>query len=136
MKLLKKYGIAGFAHGGFVEAIKRNGDDGIATLKVGEAILTPTDSKNLASLVQKFDTIDVTADIMNMLKDTAKSSGGLGTPQNIDYGGVQFNFELPNVTDSKSLINAIQNDNSLQKAIQSVSVDRINNGGRLSVNRI
>lgn len=135
-KLLHKYGIAGFAHGGFVEAIKRNGDDGIATLKVGEAILTPTDSKNLASLVQKFDTIDVTADIMNMLKDTAKSSGGLGTPQNIDYGGVQFNFELPNVTDSKSLINAIQNDNSLQKAIQSVSVDRINNGGRLSVNRI
>ena len=134
-KRLHELSIAGFSHGGLVEAIKRNGDDGIATLKVGEAILTPTDSKNLASLANHFEAIDVTADILKMLKDGAKSGTGFGTAQNIDYGGVQFNFELPNVADPKSFITAIQNDNSLQKAIQSVSVDRINNGSRLSVNK-
>lgn len=136
IEALKKYHIAGFAHGGLVKAIKRNGDDGIATLKVGEAILTPTDSKNLASLAQHFEAIDVTADIMNMLKESAKSGNIFGTPQSIDYGGVSFNFDLPNVTDPNSFINVIKTDNRVQKAIQSVSIDRINNGGRLSVQRI
>ena len=139
-KALKNLKISGFSKGGLVSGINKiaidNGDDALATVKVGEAILTPTDSKNLASLADKFETIDVTADIMNMLKNGSKNGGVIGAPQNIDYGGVQFNFELPNVTDSKSFINAIQKDTDLQKAIQSVSVDRINNGGRLSVNRI
>ena len=135
-KALHNRGIAGFSKGGLVEAIKRNGDDGIATLKVGEAILTPTDSKNLASLAKNFEAIDVTADIMKMLKDGAKSNGGFGTAQNIDYGGVQFNFDLPNVTDPNSFIDTIKNNSNVQKAIQSVSVDRINNGSRLSVNRL
>ena len=139
-KRLKALKVSGFSKGGLVAGVNKiiaeNGDDGIATVKVGEAILTPTDSKNLASLANKFEAIDVTADIMNMLKDGTKNGGSLGTPQNVDYGGVQFNFELPNVTDPNSFVTAIQRSTDLQKAIQSVSVDRINNGGRLSVNRI
>ena len=129
----------GAADGGIVEALNRmvfdNGDDGIATVRVGEAILTPTDSKNLASLADKFQTIDVSADILNALKSPDNRNFGTSA-QNIDYGGVQFNFELPNVVDSSTLIRAIQDDSKLQKAIQSVSVDRLNGGGRLSVRSI
>ena len=139
-KKLHSLGIGGFSQGGFVEsvnkAIWKNGDDGIATVKVGEAILTPTDSKNLASLAKNFETIDVTADILRSLKESAKTGNFGATAQNIDYGGVNFNFDLEGVTDPTAFVHAIQTDSSLQKAIQSVSVDRINGGGRLNVQRI
>ena len=138
--LLKQYNalsksLNGASKGGLVEAIKKNGDDGIATLKVGEAILTPTDSKNLASLSGKIDALDFSADILRSMKENMKTGSG-AVAQTINYGGVTFDIDIAEANDPDAIVDAIQKDTKVQKAIQSVSVDRLNNGGRLSVQRI
>lgn len=53
---------AGFSQGGIVSAInkvvKENGDDGIATVKNGEAVLTPKQTKAIEELPERFTRIE------------------------------------------------------------------------------
>lgn len=138
-KKLKSIGLAGFSKGGVVSVdslnkqIRANGDDGLASVKNGEAILTPAQTEMFKQFVENMQG--------NLPQQNHKMSNNLANlakviPNNIDYGGVNFNFELNNVTNGDEFIREIQTNQKMQKALQSVTVDKINGGGRLSVNRI
>ena len=138
-KKLKSIGLAGFSKGGVVSVdslnkqIRANGDDGLASVKNGEAILTPAQAEMFKQFVENMQG--------NLPQQNHKMSNNLANlakviPNNIDYGGVNFNFELNNVTNGDEFIREIQTNQKMQKALQSVTVDKINGGGRLSVNRI
>ena len=51
-------------------------------------------------------------------------------------GDCTFQFDLPNVTDSQSLIEAIRDDSKVQRAIRDVSVGQLTGNGRLEVKGI
>lgn len=138
-KKLHSIGFKGFSKGGIVSVdslnkqIRANGDDGLASVKNGEAILTPAQTEMFKQFVENMQG--------NLPQQNHKMSNNLANlakviPNNIDYGGVNFNFELNNVTNGDEFIREIQTNQKMQKALQSVTVDKINGGGRLSVNRI
>lgn len=138
-KKLHSIGLKGFSKGGVVSVdslnkqIRANGDDGLASVKNGEAILTPAQTEMFKQFVENMQG--------NLPQQNHKMSNNLANlakviPNNIDYGGVNFNFELNNVTNGDEFIREIQTNQKMQKALQSVTVDKINGGGRLSVNRI
>ena len=138
-KKLHSIGLKGFSKGGVVSVdslnkqIRTNGDDGLASVKNGEAILTPAQTEMFKQFVENMQG--------NLPQQNHKMSNNLANlakviPNNIDYGGVNFNFELNNVTNGDEFIREIQTNQKMQKALQSVTVDKINGGGRLSVNRI
>ena len=109
----------GFAKGGIAKLIKRNGDDGIATLKRGEAVLTPLQTKQFQLLTSHLSDINRLVVLQDELLN--KQNGNT----NVSYGNITFEFNLPNVTDSQQFVSAIQNDVKVQKAIQSVTIDKI-----------
>lgn len=138
-KKLHSIGLKGFSKGGVVSVdslnkqIRANGDDGLASVKNGEAILTPAQTEMFKQFVENMQG--------NLPEQNHKMSNNLANlakviPNNVDYGGVNFNFELNNVTNGDEFIREIQTNQKMQKALQSVTVDKINGGGRLSVNRI
>ena len=138
-KKLHSIGFKGFSKGGIVSVdslnkqIRANGDDGLASVKNGEAILTPAQTEMFKQFVENMQG--------NLPQQNHKMSNNLANlakviPNNVDYGGVNFNFELNNVTNGDEFIREIQTNQKMQKALQSVTVDKINGGGRLSVNRI
>ena len=138
-KKLHSIGLKGFSKGGVVSVdslnkqIRANGDDGLASVKNGEAILTPAQTEMFKQFVENMQG--------NLPQQNHKMSNNLANlakviPNNVDYGGVNFNFELNNVTNGDEFIREIQTNQKMQKALQSVTVDKINGGGRLSVNRI
>jgi hypothetical protein len=138
-KKLHSIALKGFSKGGVVSVdslnkqIRANGDDGLASVKNGEAILTPAQTEMFKQFVENMQG--------NLPQQNHKMSNNLANlakviPNNIDYGGVNFNFELNNVTNGDEFIREIQTNQKMQKALRSVTVDEINGGGRLSVNRI
>ena len=132
---LKYLGIKGFARGGIVsiksldKQVKANGDDGLVSVKNGEGILTPVQTEAFMKLVKNMDAI-------KSPKITLPDLKKMSSETNVNYGGVTFNFELENVTNAEEFIRELQTNKKLQKSIQSVSIDRLNGGGRLSVNGI
>lgn len=132
MKLLKN---AGFSKGGIVDAVRKNGDDGLATLKVGESVLTPVQTTALMELGDKLAPLNNMVDIIqrpNIPNNIQRSNNSSST--SID--SVNFEFNLPNVVDSESLIKTIQNDTKLQRTLQNATVGKLNGNTRLGVNRL
>ena len=137
-KKLKSLGVKGFSKGGVVDVddinkqVKANGDTTLISAKKGERILTPEQNKAFEKLVDtslKNTSITSNLNVPNMA-NLIKS-----VPNNIDYGGVTFNFEVL-ANNPEDFVRKVQNDPKIQNAIRSVSVDRVNGAGRLSVNRI
>lgn len=144
LKALKK---SGYSNGGFADelnkVVKENGDDGIVTLQRKELVLTKAQSNDYLKLMDNLDTLNNMFDYaaMSMQNDMLKNLtpipnasvlNNATVPQQIN---AEFNFTLPNVTDTSSFLKAIQTDNNIQKAIQNVSVGRLGGSGKLSVNR-
>jgi len=90
-------------------------------------------------MVEMFRNVDLNSDMvhqLNRLPDSLNNVSNLQKTNTVDYGGVTFNFELANVTNADEFIATIQNSKKVQKALQSVTVDRMNGGGRLSVRSV
>lgn len=137
-KKLKSLGVKGFSKGGVVDVddinkqVKANGDTTLISAKKGERILTPEQNKAFEKLVDtslKNTSITSNLNVPNMA-NLIKS-----VPNNINYGGVTFNFEVL-ANNPEDFVRKVQSDPKIQNAIRSVSVDRVNGAGRLSVNRI
>lgn len=119
----------GFSKGGIASIIKKNGDDGIATLKRGEAVLTPQQTKQFATLARNLDYLNNAARLnANVPKQEVNN--------NVTYGDMTFNFELPNVTDSQTFLNEIKNNQKIQKALQEVTVNQLITPTKLGVKKI
>ena len=133
VELLKQ--IPGFSSGGIVEVAKRNGDDGLATLKVGESVLTPVQTDALMQLGKNLVPLNNFMDVIQRpnLDGIARSNNSSST--SID--SVNFEFNLPNVVDSESLIKTIQTDTKVQKTLENATIGQLNSTNKkLGVNRL
>ena len=125
--------VKGFAKGGMVgDIVKRNGDDGFATLKVGEAVLTPLQAKQFKELVTSLPSLNGLVNGLANVKDV-----GLGVQTSDTYNST-FNFEISDVQNATELLNAIKSDDKVQRALQEVTIKKLNKGkgSRLGVKKI
>lgn len=139
-KELHSLKIPGFSKGGVVSVddlykqIKSNGDTTLASVKSGEGILTPLQTKQFTSLISQLpdlnqSVIDYKALTRNIKSNPASYSNNVGD--------IILNIDLPNVANPDEFVKAIQSSQKLQKTLQSVTIDMMNsNSTRLGVNRI
>lgn len=122
----------GFAKGGIVDYVHGQGEDGIAMVRQGEGILTPAQTKTfMYELAPRMDDI---IDASKLIKDTTANLDKI-VPMGETNVEATFQFDLENVTNAGDIIKQIQTNNNVQKAIQSVTIDRIAGGSRLGVNK-
>ena len=147
-KKLKALKVKGFSRGGIVSVdslekqIKANGDTTLISANPGEEVLTPYVSKAFRKLVDS-DIIQNPEFLNSFTKVNVPNfdaiANTLDKQQNTsttNISDVSFNFELPNVTDSKSMLHALQTDKSIQKTVQDLTIGQMNKtASRLSSNR-
>lgn len=132
-KIYKALKNAGYSHGGIVDKVVRaNGDDGLATLKVGEAVLTPEQTNALVALRKNLVPLN---NFMSAIKTNVPNVQRT-TTATTSIGDVSFEFNLPNVVDSESLIKTIQTDTRVQKTLQNATVGQLNGSSKFKVNRL
>lgn len=121
-----------FAKGGIVDYVHGQGEDGIAMVRQGEGILTPAQTKTfMYELAPRMDDI---IDASKLIKDATANLDKV-VPMGETNVEATFQFDLENVTNAGDIIKQIQTNNNVQKAIQSVTIDRIAGGSRLGVNK-
>jgi hypothetical protein len=132
-KIYKALKNAGYSQGGIVgKAIRVNGDDGIATLKTGEAVLTPAQTDALVALRKNLVPLN---NFMSAIKTNVPNIQR-ATTATTTIGDVSFEFNLPNVVDSETLIKTIQTDTRVQKTLQNATVCQLNGSSKFKVNRL
>lgn len=110
---------AGFAKGGIVgkinEQVRKNNDDALISVQSGEGILTPQQTEMFKKLVSELPTLvniaDVKAPKLPIAQNTSKTV-------NVELG--DMHFDLPNVTDTDSFINAWKMDNKMKNFVSDV----------------
>ncbi|MCI8409021.1 MAG: hypothetical protein HFJ09_07110, partial [Lachnospiraceae bacterium] len=132
--LVEKLKQAGFSKGGIVEAVHKNGDDGLATLKAGESVLTPLQTNAFLELVGKRNPLNNTPDIIQNPRLPDFYGHTNIVPNNFE--NVNFTFHLPNVVDSRSLIKTIQSDTQVQRTLQNATVGKLNGNTKFGVNKL
>ena len=132
-KKLQQLGIMGFSSGGIVSEMKRfaqnHGESGWALVRKGEGILTPEMADTFTyDLVPRMD------DIINASKVLADIPA---MTESANTGNIEANFafNLENVRDANDLIQQIQTNQNVRKAMQEVTIKQLTGSGtRLSVN--
>ena len=148
-KKLKSIKFPGFKKGGVVSVddiekqVKQNGDDGIASVKNGESILTPAQTEMLKNFIEKMPDLKMESpygietpipmtDYLERLNPISNADRS-GTT---NIGNVSCTFELPNVIDEKSFINTMQNSQKVQKCIKSFTIEQLANVGKYDYKKI
>lgn len=143
----------GFSKGGIASIIKKNGDDGIATLKRGEAVLTPLQSKQFAVLAKNLEHInslmyaqqlanakyEALMDLQQaqMEHQVAMQKILTGHDKSASFDGdVNFYFELHDVQNPQMFLQQIKNDYKIQKALQEVTIKQLIEPNKLGVKKI
>ena len=142
---------AGFAEGGIAyeinKSIKGNGDDEIATLKKGEAVLTPKQTEALQDASERYTKLEpkVTPEqeaylmkslgIAPTLKDVWQNmeqasravevSNCYNKSANVSIGDVHVHVDGSNVTDPDSFCDAFRRSNKMQRVIQAATLEQI-----------
>lgn len=156
-KKLSEIGFKGFSTGGKVvsvddinKKVRANGDDGLASVQKGEAILTPIQTKQFEELASKLKQINGMTDYSSAMANSQADVSSMASSiehlskistanQSSIVGDVHLHATFPNITDSsraEDFVKAIQNSQKLQKEIQSVTIGQINGEGRLASRRI
>ena len=134
IKIMKQ---AGFSKGGIVETLSkvpgRNGDDGWATLKRGEAILTPEQTKMFQSMIKQ---MPVFTNAMDIFSSTKSSTGVNNKPNSVSVGDINLTLDLPNVTDSESFIKEMQSNSRMRKVVQQAVLDEVVGKGNFNIKRL
>lgn len=116
-KILKE---SGFKTGGIGRLVKASGEDGFAMVRNGEGFVAP---ESVNAVQQWMNTApDMTA-MLNMIN----KNGGIGGTTTIG----EMNFELPNVTDARSLIETFQNSKDMQRLLK-IGVEDLMGQGKFS----
>lgn len=127
-KKLKSIKFPGFSKGGVVNVddlqkqIKVNGDTSLASVKVGERILTPVQNQNFEKLMASplFQNPSVLNGLENIAKLPDISKVTNNKQGDVNVSDVNFTFNLDNVTDTQTFLREIKNNKSVQNAIQTV----------------
>ena len=118
-ELRKRIKMGGFSKGGIIEQINKqvrsNGDDVIISAKDGEGILTPQQTAMMQKFISDMPSLvsisDVKTPALPATQNTAKTV-------NVELG--DMHFDLPNVTDTDSFINAWKTDNKMKNFVSDV----------------
>ena len=146
-KILDAFKNAGYSEGGIAsvinKAVKANGDDGIATVKKGEAFLTPKQteaiqdmSRNLVKAESKLtpeqeeywrSALGLTRAATEMMDNMAKAAQTMEINNNknvqttnVDVGGVTVNLEGSHVVDMDSMFQQLQQPRNKQRMTECV----------------
>lgn len=136
--LLKTLKNAGFSKGGFVDVVKHNNDDGLATLKAGEAVLTVDQAAKFKMLAEKLGTlnasVDIAKDIVPKMPSMVNSTPSVSSTK-ID--NLNIEFSLPGVDNADSFIKELQTNTQLQRTVMNlVSGKMIGTNSKFNVNRL
>lgn len=117
----------GYSSGGVVEKLQKipgmNGDDGWATLKRGEAVLTPEQTKQFQKLAQNLDVLNSSVNILpNIQRQNSNFVPNHNTTQSIDEVNIQMEF--PNVINYEEFRQKLQSDPKIEKYVKSVIWDK------------
>lgn len=118
-ELRKRIKMGGFSKGGIIEQINKqvrsNGDDVIISAKDGEGILTPQQTAMMQKFISEMPSLvsisDIKTPALPVAQNTAKTV-------NVELG--DMHFDLPNVTDTDSFINAWKTDNKMKNFVSDV----------------
>lgn len=136
VELLKQ--IPGFSRGGIVEVAKRNGDDGLVTLKAGEAVLTSVQTDALVELGKNLVPLNNFMDIVQKPNiPSVDRSANMATSNTIESVNVELN--LPNVTDKESFMKMFRNESEVRKMIYNGMDSQLNSRNqnkRFGANRL
>lgn len=128
-QIVQKMKDSGYSHGGIAETLQKipgmNGDDGWATLKRGESVLTPEQTKQFQKLAQNLDVLNSAVNILpNLQKQRYNHSfvPDYNTTQSI--GDVNIQMEFPNVTNYEEFRQKLQSDPKIEKYVKSVIWDK------------
>lgn len=113
-KKLKEIRYSGFKTGGIAELMPK-GEDGLAWVRNGEGFVSPEDVKHINKLLEVTPSMEQFIHAYDNIPKTTNVNN------QANYGDVSFNFELPNVVDRKDLLRTIQNDRSIQHAIETIA---------------
>ena len=136
---LKDLGIKGFSKGGMVSELQKvataNGDEAWATVKRGEDILTPLQSKVFNE--EFIPRMDLMMDSAKVLDNIVKNSSFVGNIRSQSPINVEQNItlDLKEVNDPKTLVRFVQTDPTFKKVLSSVTIDQLGNSSRLDVNK-
>lgn len=132
--LIDRLRSVGFSHGGIAETLQKvpgmNGDDGWVTLKKGEGILTPEQTKAFIDFVHSQNGFKSTPDIPTNLSKPATNITSTNN-RNTSIGDVHLNIEnieLPNVVDPESFVKEFQNNPKIERIVHSMVYDSNNLG--------
>lgn len=111
--------IGGFSKGGIIGAlndqVRKNNDDALISVQSGEGILTQQQTEMFQKLVGELPTLVNIADVkvpnFPMTQNASKTV-------NVELG--DMHFDLPNVTDTDSFINAWKTDNKMKNFVSDV----------------
>lgn len=128
-QIVQKMKDSGYSHGGIADTLQKipgmNGDDGWATLKRGESVLTPEQTKQFQKLAQNLDVLNSAVNILpNLQKQRYNHSfvPDYNTTQSI--GDINIQMEFPNVTNYEEFRQKLQSDPKIEKYVKSVIWDK------------
>lgn len=101
-----------------------NGDDGWITVKRGEAVLTPEQTKAFHTLADNLGILNPSVDLLAAISKPPVSSLPKNGYSSTQIEGVDFHFELPNVVDSDSFIREMQTNPKVEKVIKTMLWDK------------
>lgn len=118
-ELRKRIKMGGFSKGGIIEQINQqvrsNGDDVIISAKDGEGILTPQQTAMMQKFISEMPSLVSISDIKTPALPTTQNTA---KTVNVELG--DMHFDLPNVTDTDSFINAWKTDNKMKNFVSDV----------------
>lgn len=122
-KLLDRLTSLGFSHGGIVDTLQKipgmNGDDGWATLKRGEAVLTPDQTKDFQKLLQNLDVVNPAVDLYKSMQirniDTMSNS-----VISQSTGDINIDMSFPGVTNYEEFRQKLQSDPKIERMFKSM----------------
>ena len=111
--------IGGFSKGGIIGAlndqVRKNNDDALISVQSGEGILTPQQTEMFQKLVGELPALVNIADVKVPNFPTTQNTS---KTVNVELG--DMHFDLPNVTDTDSFINAWKTDNKMKNFVSDV----------------
>lgn len=118
-ELRKRIKMGGFSKGGIIEQINKqarsNGDDVIISAKDGEGILTPQQTAMMQKFISEMPSLVSISDIKTPALPTTQNTA---KTINVELG--DMHFDLPNVTDTDSFINAWKTDSKMKNFVSDV----------------
>ena len=129
-------GVAGFSQGGIVKELNKvaadNKDDAWTTVKRGEAIFTPVQTRVFTKefMPNMNNMIDASKQLSSMIPKVTRN-------QNISGDTVQasYTFNLENCNNASDMIKQIKTDKNIQNALMDVTVGRSMKKSNLGINK-